>query len=81
MGKRGMLVMCLNDCTVYESASAAAACVGVNKSTMSRHLSGKYASIKGKEYVYIDPMVRWEPERLQEIQREELKRRHGILIF
>lgn len=81
MGKRGMLVMCLNDCTVYESAAAAAACVGVNKSTMSRHLSGKTQTVKGKEYVYIDPMVRWNPERLQEIQREEFRRRHGILII
>ena len=80
MSKRGMLVMCLNDCTVYESAAAAAACVGVNKSTMSRHLAGKQASVKGKEYIYIDPMLRWEPEKLAEIQREEIKRRHGYII-
>lgn len=80
MSNRGKLVMCINDCSVYDSAAVAAEYVGVSKSTMSRHLAGKQPSVKGKEYVYIDPMLRWQPEKLAEIQREEIKRRHGYII-
>lgn len=81
MGKRGMLVLCLNDGEVYSSAAAAAACVGVSKSTMCRHLSGKQPYVKGKEYMYIDPILRWNEKKLLEIRSQEIMNRHGYMII
>lgn len=85
-GKRST-VLCINTGEIFRSVTAAADAAGVDKSGMSRHLSGKQATVNGKIYMVIEPDLT--PRQIEDAKRaklEELKRKriqdlNEILIF
>ena len=74
-------VICLKTGEVFESMKAAAASAGVDKSVMSKHLSGKYLTAGGMIYMIYDPG--WTPEQLKQAKKDRLNQLYGnaVLIF
>lgn len=71
-------VIDLIDGTIYNSQLAASQAAGVNKSTMSKHLSGKSATAGGRLYALYDADAAPTAEELAAMRLRALERIHGI---
>ena len=74
-------VICLNTGEIYETATAAAQAEGVNKSSVSRVLSGERKQLHGKIYTYYtEDMQAMDPETLIRARKQALNLAYGIVI-
>lgn len=74
-------IICLNDGRIYDTISAASQAAGVNKSSMSRHLSGEIRTIRGMIYRhYTDDIADLNPEELLQLRKRELNAAYGITL-
>lgn len=80
MGKK-YKIMCLNTGEIYQSIAAAAQAEGVNRSSITRQLTGEIKSVKGKVYCYYtDEISKLDPDEMIRMRKQALNQKFGIVL-
>lgn len=74
-----MKVRCMKTGEIFDSLTDAAEYAGVDKSVMSKHLSGKIFSAGGMCYMRYNP--KWTPAELEQATKERMNQLYGNAVL
>lgn len=76
MGRPGMKIICINDGYIYPSLEAAANHYNIARSSLSKQLKGKRATVGGLHFIYDDDSLT--DEEIKKLRSELLEQIYGI---